>query len=341
MTRTAKRRWSRELENEVDGIAFGASGPVLLHGYDPPAGGKWIDDVIPGKLGALDRNTGEVLWLAPCEVGYGRGFGAGVGDGHLALVLGPSTAGHRIVRMSLANGELSEAAEIAPFDEAHVAPDACICANAGRVFAVDPAPMTETWEYSRDGERYHHIDRAGALVLVVYTQLATGLQGVLLLDVATGEPRGTLVLPERPVIHQIAATGALVTLLTRDVSGMLPPEDHAAFAVELATHPGGGSSDTLSLITLRVEVSPPEPPLWHRILDTERIDQVPEVSISADSGKVYLVRGAYLEVLDALSGRLLGEWAVPGLDEQVAWSVVDGAGLLAEERRISIFELPA
>ncbi len=105
-------------------------------------------------------------------------------------------------------------------------------------------------------------------------------------------------------------------------------------------HPGGGASDTLSLITLRVDASSPDP-LWYRILDTERIEQVPEVSISADSGKIYLVRGAYLEVLDAMSGRLLGEWAVPGLDEQVAWNVVDGAGLLAEERRISIFELPA
>ncbi len=54
MTDTAKRRWSRELESEVDGIEFGINGPVLLHGYAPPAGGKWIDDVIPGKLGAFD-----------------------------------------------------------------------------------------------------------------------------------------------------------------------------------------------------------------------------------------------------------------------------------------------
>ena len=49
MTRTARRRWTRELANEVDGLAVGESGPVLVHGYEPPAGGKWVDDVIPGR----------------------------------------------------------------------------------------------------------------------------------------------------------------------------------------------------------------------------------------------------------------------------------------------------
>ena len=74
MTRTARRRWTRELENTlVDGIALGANGPVLLHGYEDPVGGKWIDSVIPGKLAALDRTSGSVLWSSPCEVGYGRG----------------------------------------------------------------------------------------------------------------------------------------------------------------------------------------------------------------------------------------------------------------------------
>jgi len=48
-----------------------------------------------------------------------------------------------------------------------------------------------------------------------------------------------------------------------------------------------------------------------------------------------------VEVRDLVSGRLLGEWTVPGLDEQVAWQVSSGAGLLAEENRISVFELPA
>src|SRR4029453_6583633 len=55
-------------------------------------------------------------------------------------------------------------------------------------------------------------------------------------------------------------------------------------------------------------------------------DESPEVAIAADSGKLYLVKGALLEVRDTLTGRMLGDWAVPGLDESVAWQVSPGAG---------------
>ena len=99
MTRTARRRWSREFPGEIDGIALGESGPVFLHGYDAPAGGKWIDSVIPGKLAAHDRGSGEVLWVSPCEVGYGRGFGCGLGEEDDVVILGPSNQSHRIARM--------------------------------------------------------------------------------------------------------------------------------------------------------------------------------------------------------------------------------------------------
>ena len=51
--------------------------------------------------------------------------------------------------------------------------------------------------------------------------------------------------------------------------------------------------------------------------------------------------GALLEVRDGLSGRSLGEMTLPGLDERIAWGVSQGAGLLAEETRVSVFELPA
>jgi hypothetical protein len=71
------------------------------------------------------------------------------------------------------------------------------------------------------------------------------------------------------------------------------------------------------------------------------VDEIPEVAISADSGKLYLVSGALIEVRDILTGRKLGEWAIPGLDERVAWQVASGAGLLAEESRVSLYELPA
>jgi hypothetical protein len=48
-----------------------------------------------------------------------------------------------------------------------------------------------------------------------------------------------------------------------------------------------------------------------------------------------------IDVRDALTGRALGEWTVPGLDESVAWEVCQGAALVAEEERASLYELPA
>jgi len=80
---------------------------------------------------------------------------------------------------------------------------------------------------------------------------------------------------------------------------------------------------------------------WFKILSTQTGQELPEVSITADSGKLYQASGALVEVRDLLSGRELGDWTIPGLDEQVGWQVSQGGGLLAEEHRVSVFELPA
>ena len=143
MTRTARRRWSREFQGEIDGIALGDTGPVILHGYDPPAGGKWIDSVIPGKLGAYERATGDVLWLSPCEVGYGRGFGCGLGEEEDVVILGPSNQSHRIARMSLATGELIGASEIGAFDQALAFGDVCLTVTPQRVTGILTSPMLD------------------------------------------------------------------------------------------------------------------------------------------------------------------------------------------------------
>jgi len=341
MTQTAKRRWSRELESQIDGIAFGASGPVLVHGYDPPAGGKWLDDVIPGKLGAFDRHSGERLWVAPCEIGYGRGFGAGIGPHGHVLVLGPSAGGHMLVRMSVQNGELVEAASIEPFDEALVAPDRVITVSAGRLDAYDGDSLEPRWTHARDGERYHTLARHGRDLFVVVSSAGSRGSAVHRLDALTGRWNGAVLPLGVPLVRDLAATqGALVAVLS-DLERVLPAEATPDFMRALALHPGGGPRDTLSLLALRLDAEPGEAPLWFKILETEPVDSVPEVSISADGGKVYVERSAYLEALDAVSGRRLGDWTVPGLDEQVGWSVVEGAGLLAEETRVSVFELPA
>ncbi len=344
MTRTARRRWTRELQNEVDGIAIGDKGPVLLHGYDQPAGGRWVDSAIPGKLGAYDRSTGEQLWLSPCEVGYGRGFGAGFGTNGDALVLGPSSSGssgHRIARMSLANGELVGVGQIPAFDEAEVYEDVCVCVSARRVVAIDNATLRVRWSYDREGERYHHLGRADDRVFVVYTQQTTKKQGVLALDAKTGDFEGVLLHPCQASIHDLAVQSGSVTLLAGDVTAALPRE---ALLELLLKHPETDASEHkgLALLALDPKGKSDARPLWFEILaQHEDEDELPEASVSADSGKLYVIKGAFLEVRDALTGRALGEWTVPGLDERVAWKVCQGAGVLAEETRASIFELPA
>jgi len=341
MTRTARRRFTKELPSVVDGIAFASTGPVLLHMYDPPAGGMWVDDVIPGKLAALDRHTGETLWLSPCEVGYGRGFGAGFGAENDVIVLGPSAQGHRIVRMALGNGELMGVGEIEAFDEAHVWGDLCICVTPRRILAYSSTAMEESWEYSRPGERYHHAARNGKNVFVVFTQMATKKQGVLRLDAESGEFQEEVLGAKQPTIHGIAVNGDGIVLLTKDLHAALPREVVTQYLVDLARRDDSASGDTLSLLALSLDASKGDAPLWYEILSTAPADEIPEVGIAADSGKLYLVKGALLEVRDTLTGRMLGDWAVPGLDESVGWQVSHGAGLVAEETRVSVYELPA
>lgn len=317
MTRTARRRWTREMDGEIDGIAFESNGPILLHGYDPPAGGKWIDSVIPGRLGAYERHSGETMWVSPCEVGYGRGFGAGLGSENDAVVLGPGSHGHLIARMNLDTGELIGAQEIASFDQAHVAGDMCIVVTPSRVSGILTAAMLEVWTFSRDEERYHLIGRDNAGAYSVFTDNRRRRQGLLRIDVETGEFVSEVVAPELASIHDLVVGDGVAILLT----GEARPSDRLnLLGVSLASEEG----------TV----------LWRESIPEEGLGGMPDVSLSLDSGKLYVARGAHLDVRDALTGRLLGEVTVPGLDEHIAWSISQGAGLLAEETRVSVFEIP-
>lgn len=340
MTRTAKRRFSRELASIVDGIAFGPTGPVLVHMYDPPAGDVWMDDTIPGKLAALDRSTGEVVWQSPCEVGYGRGFGAGFGSDQDAIVLGPGSRGHLIARMSLADGKLLGASEIEAFDEAHVYKDVSIVVTPRQIIGYDSRTLGEAWQYARNGERYHHVARVGGQIFVVYTHETSKKQGVLWIDAQNGDYQGDLLSPKLAVIHGIAASPDGIVIVTRDLAAVLPREVMPQFMTALARK-SEGRGDSLSLLALPLTSQPGDAPLWFDILSTAPREELPDVAISSDGGKLYVVRGALLEVRDALTGRALDEWAVPGLDESVAWVVAQGAGLVAEESRASVFEFPA
>lgn len=326
MTKTARRRWSKEFSGEIDGIAMGDAGPVLLHGYDPPAGGKWIDNVIPGKLAAYDRNHGEPLWVSPCEVGYGRGFGSGLGREDDVVVLGPSSSGHRIARMSLATGEQIGAREIEAFDQALVFGDMCVTCNSTRVAGLMTSEMLEVWAHDREGERYHIIGRSGDVVLTVYTDTKRKRQGVLKLHIETGKYLGTFLDPEFPVIHDLVCGDSVAIVLAGDRS----PQRYRE----------ASGPENLMLAAFRTDAETGAYSLWKEAVQDDSPDDLPDVSISLDSGKLYIARGALLEVRDALSGRHLGELTLPGLDERIAWQVSQGAGLLAEETRASVFELP-
>ncbi|MCZ6597628.1 MAG: hypothetical protein O7B99_08325 [Planctomycetota bacterium] len=321
MTRTARRRWTREIEGEIDGIALIEAGPILLHCYDPPAGGKWIDNVIPGKLGAFDRNSGETLWVSPCEVGYGRGFGAGLGSENDAVVMGPSIKGHLIARMKLETGELIGAQDIQPFDHALVYGDLCFAVTPNRVTGIMTSAMLEVWSFQREGERYHLIDRDGDRLYVVFTDQKLRRQGVLWLEVDTGEFGAELLPPELGVIHDMAVGQGIAILLAGAAAPAPGAERLALLGVSLVGDSGGHM-------------------LWHEPVHEEGLGGLPDISIGLDSGKLYVARGALLIVRDALTGRALGETTVPGLDEHVAWKIEQGAGLLAEETRASVFEIP-
>jgi hypothetical protein len=186
--------------------------------------------------------------------------------------------------------------------------------------------MIEVWAFSRDGQRYHMVGRDGERVLVVHTDVQRKLQGVLLLEVESGEPQGQFLDPEYPIVHDLCTGGGATILLIGDrPPGRVSPARRER--LRLAAFAAGSEAEAH--------------PLWVDDLAEESVDELPDVSIALDSGKLYVARGALLEARDALSGRLLGEMTIPGLDERVAWKVSHGAGLLAEENRASVFEIPA
>ncbi len=342
MTSTARRRWTRELDSEVDGIAMGAEGPVLVHGYDAPAGGMWTDDAIPGKLGAMDRNTGEILWSSPCEVGYGRGFGAGFGSAGEVIVLGPGTHGHRIVQLDVDTGRLIAAETIEPFDAALVYEDVCICASAGSVMAISTSVMKPAWRFALPGHRIHQIARSGEQILVLHSDKKSKQKGVVALDAITGSVARTVVPTTLSEAHAMVVNGNQMVLLSADVAGHLPNELAGQFLGELSQHEGNHGDiavDRLTLLGFSLDGSAGIANWYHILAATGQ--EVPDVLITADSEKLYMADGALVEVRDLLTGRALGDWTIPGLDEQVAWDVAHGAGLVAEEHRLSIFELPA
>lgn len=341
MTRTARRRWSRELTTQVDGLCLPATGPILLHGYEEPVGGKWVADTIPGKMGAIDRNTGSTIWSNPCEVGYGRGFGAGFGRVHNAIVLGPGSSSHRAVRMDINTGELLMSRDIPAFDQALVFEDMCYCVMPDRVVAISTDDFHEVWSHRAKKQRFHMIARQGGRVFIVFSDLETKKQGVCVLDAETGDDGGTWIDPAVPVIHDIAAGPEAIVLLVENLITALSHKGMIAAATTLGDlEEAGHDTEGLALFALSTDGPAGQAPLWFDFVGGTPEDEIADVTIGADSGKLYVTSGATCHVRDSLTGRALGSVAIPGLDEHVAWSVAEGAFLLGEETRISLYEVP-
>ncbi|MHC4261308.1 MAG: hypothetical protein ACYSWX_02195 [Planctomycetota bacterium] len=340
MTRSAKRRWSTDPECEIDGLVLGPEGPIVLHGYDPPAGGKWVDDVIPGKLMAYDRSSGERLWSSPCEVGYGRGFGAGFDEDGALVILGPSQSGHRITCMSPTDGVLLGVEAVPEFDEAHVATDMCLCIGPTSISGIVTSAMLEAWRFRKEGYRFHRAARSGEKLFVTFSRKSSKTLGIMILNVADGGLVGEFLPPEQKGILGMSASDEVVAVLVDDLEAALPPDQARDFMLRRLASDDDFSGEGASPGIVVYDANGGTTPLWFEDLGAGGGDDPGEPSMAIDSGKLYLARGASLEVRDQLTGRALGELVVPGLDEYVDWTIATGAFLLAEETRATVFEVP-
>jgi hypothetical protein len=150
----------------------------------------------------------------------------------------------------------------------------------------------------------------------------------------------------QPSIEGLVFDDGIACMLAGDLEAALQEDQRRDFQLQrlLADDSSdGGSTDGLLEALVGLDTTDPKQPQvrWHKVLEATRDgEELGEPSIAMDSGKLYVARGALLTVLDALSGRELGELVVPALDEYVAWQVKDGAFLLAEETRATVYEIP-
>jgi hypothetical protein len=149
----------------------------------------------------------------------------------------------------------------------------------------------------------------------------------LRLKASSGAFEAIMVEPIQPAIHGLAVDGESVAVLAGDLAGALPREQ--ALELLLSDAEASGEARGLGLIALDAARASGARARWFERLDGQDSEDYPEVAVSIDSDTLYL------------AGRKLGEYVVPGLDDRVGWRVSQGAGLLAEEQRVSVFELLA
>ena len=78
-----------------------------------------------------------------------------------------------------------------------------------------------------------------------------------------------------------------MAIVTCELEFLLDQDSRMNFMLQLASHEDQGPRDTLSIAALRADGAAGEEPLWYRILETRPVDDLPEVSVTADSSKFY------------------------------------------------------
>ena len=192
------------------------------------------------------------------------------------VVLGPSSNGHRIVRMSLANGELIDMRGMPTFDQALVGPDLCLIASPGQVTAIDSRTLDDAVDLRAQGRALPRPGPPGRRVFVVFIarqdaqagRAEARRRGRRVRRRARGSRAGVDARRRRGP----AGGGAAVS----DLAAALPKE----LLVEYLTQnpdEGGGGRTGLALLALDPGAEEGDAPLWFESIEGGERDEIPEV----------------------------------------------------------------
>ena len=325
---------------EIDGIALGDNGS----GHPPrlrPARRRASGSTTSSRASSA-RSTARAVRCSgsrPARWATAAASERGLGAGERcrparAQPAGPPDRAH-VARDGRADRRPAEVAALRPG-----ARGTATCASPSRpatCAGIMTSPMLEVWSYTRAPTS------ATTSPVALERQRPTSStrtrtlrrQGVLRLDVESGDlvrrlPRD----PEYPVIHDLVCNedGSLRSFwwaIDRSTDATRPVRPRLS-TLRLEAFRTGGH------VTSRT-------PLWSESDRTdESPDDLPDVSISMDSGQaLHRQRRPARGPRRAHRTERWASMTLPGLDERIAWQVSQGAGLLAEETRASVFELPA
>jgi len=241
--------------------------------------------------------------------------------------------------------------DLPEFDEALVDGKHVLIVALTSLTRLDSASLEAKWALQAKDDRFHSSATDGKTLFIAVSTKRNRSQGLRAYTVARGGKAGDILAQGQSTILGLGAEDGMVTVLVEDLASALPEDlsrDYqlAKLMAEDSDDFGGGSlggeGGSAGVVAFAWDAGEKRSEAkWFLDLSASGLEDDPgEASIRVDSGKLYVARGAMISVYDLLSGRPLGEAAVPGLDDFVAWDVADGALLVAEETRLSVYELP-